>query len=146
MRGAAGRPRPVDSGAHGQAFRPTQKLAGVAPWGLAPRIVKPALSPRPSRLSLFVERVLPIGILLVALIGAPVLIFSPEGLPRLRGLEREQQSVADENKSLEREIDELHGRVDRLRDDPRAVEEIARDDLGMVRQSEVVFQFAKKRK
>jgi cell division protein FtsB len=105
--------------------------------------VKPS---SPSRLSLFVERVLPIGILLVALVGAPVLIFSPQGLPRLRGLEREQQSVADENKALEREIDELHGRVDRFRDDPRAVEEIARDDLGMVRQSEVVFQFAKKKK
>jgi cell division protein FtsB len=93
-----------------------------------------------------VERVLPIGILLLALVGAPVLIFSPEGLPRLRGLERELQSVDDENKNLEREIDELHGRVDRLRDDPRAVEEIARDDMGMVRQSEVVFQFAKKKK
>lgn len=101
---------------------------------------------RPSRLSLFAERVLPIGILLLALVGAPVLIFSPEGLPRLRGLERELQSVDDENKNLQREIDELHGRVDRLRDDPRAVEQIARDDLGMVRQSEVVFQFAKKKK
>ncbi len=104
------------------------------------------MSKSPSRLSLFAERVLPIGILLLALVGAPVLIFSPEGLPRLRGLERELGSVEEENRSLEREIDELRGRVDRLRDDPRAVEQIARDDLGMVRQSEVVFQFAKKKK
>ncbi len=108
--------------------------------------MKPFVLSRSSRLHLLVERVLPIGILLLALVGAPVLIFSPEGLPRLRGLERELQSVDDENKNLEREIDELHGRVDRLRDDPRAVEAIARDDMGMVRQSEVVFQFAKKKK
>jgi cell division protein FtsB len=92
---------------------------------------------------LFAERVLPIGILVVALIGAPIMIFSQEGLPRLRGLERELAGVKEENKSLQREIDELHGHVDRLRDDPRAVEGIARDDLGLVRQSEVVFQFSK---
>jgi len=98
---------------------------------------------RPSRLSLFAERILPIGILAVALVGAPVMIFSQEGLPRLRGLERELASVQEENKNLEREIDELRGHVDRLRDDPQAVEGIARRDLGMVRQSEIVFQFQK---
>lgn len=97
------------------------------------------------KLTPLVERVLPISILVVALVGAPVLIFSPEGLPRLRGLERELASVDEENKRLEREIDELRGRVERLRDDPTAVERIARDDLGLVRQSEVVFQFPPRR-
>ena len=43
------------------------------------------------------------------------------------------------------EIEELRGRVERLRDDPTAVERIARDDLGLVRQSEVVFQFPPRR-
>jgi cell division protein FtsB len=102
-----------------------------------------ASSARPSRLSLFAERILPIGILVIALVGAPLMIFSSEGLPRLRGLQRELSSVEDENRNMQREIDELRGHVDRLRDDPRAVEGIARDDLGMVRQSEVVFQFNK---
>ncbi len=97
------------------------------------------------RLAPLVERVLPIAILVVALVGAPVLIFSPEGLPRLRGLERELAAVDEENKRVEREIEELRGRVERLRDDPAAVERIARDDLGLVRQSEVVFQFPPRR-
>src|SRR5437868_6213891 len=105
--------------------------------------MKPARAGQPSQLSLFVERILPIGILVVALIGAPFMIFSPEGLPRLRGLERELAGVKEENKSLTREIDELRGHADRLRDDPEAVEGIARGELGLVRQSEVVFQFAK---
>jgi cell division protein FtsB len=99
-----------------------------------------------ARLRLFLERILPIGILALALIGAPVLIFSPEGLPRLRGLEKELSSVDEENRQLEREIEQLHGEVGRMRDDPAAVERIARDDLGLVRQSEVVFQFAGKRR
>lgn len=93
----------------------------------------------------FVERVLPIAVMVVALVGAPILIFSPEGLPRLRGLERDLTSVEGENDRLEREIEELRGHVERLRDDPTAVERIARDDLGLVRQSEVVFQFPPRR-
>lgn len=93
------------------------------------------------RLTLVLERVLPIAVLLLALIGAPLMIFSREGLPRLRGLERELDAVEAENRDLQREIEELRGYVGRLRDDPAAVERIARDDLGLVRQSEIVFQF-----
>lgn len=93
------------------------------------------------RLTLAIERVLPVGILVVAVIGVPVMILSPEGLPRLRGLERELAQVEEESAELRREIDALRGRVERLRDDPTAVERIARDNLGLVRQTEVVFQF-----
>lgn len=96
------------------------------------------------RLTLVLERMLPIAVLMLALIGAPVMIFSREGLPRLRGLERELSAVEAENRDLQREIDELRGYVGRLRDDPAAVERIARDDLGLVRQSEIVFQFKKR--
>jgi cell division protein FtsB len=98
-----------------------------------------------ARLTLLVERVLPVAVLVVAVIGAPVLIFSPQGLPRLRGLEKELGDVEDENAQLRREIESLRGRVDRLRDDPGAVERIARDNLGLVRQTEVVFQFQTRR-
>jgi cell division protein FtsB len=96
------------------------------------------------RLTLFVERILPVMVLALALIGAPVMIFAPEGLPRLRGLERELAGVDAENRDLQREIDELSAGVGNLRDDPAAVERIAREDLGLVRQSEVVFQFKKR--
>jgi cell division protein FtsB len=89
----------------------------------------------------WVERGLPIGVLVVALIGAPVMIFSPEGLPRLRGLERELAAVEAENRELAHELEERRGAAARLRDDPAALERIARDDLGLVRQTEIVFQF-----
>ena len=97
------------------------------------------------RLTLFLERVLPVAILVVAVVGAPVMILSPQGLPRLRGLQKELRDVEDENAELRRQIEALRGRVARLRDDPAAVERIARDDLGLVRQTEVVFQFAGRR-
>ena len=91
------------------------------------------------------ERILPVAVLIVAAVGAPVLILSPQGLPRLRGLEKELTDVDDENAQLRREIDSLKGSVGRLRDDPGAVERIARDNLGLVRQTEVVFQFQARR-
>lgn len=97
------------------------------------------------RTTRFVERVLPVAVLVLAAVGAPVMIFAPTGLPRLRGLEREQADVEEENAELRREIEALRGRVARLREDPAAVERIARDDLGFVRQTEVVFQFAARR-
>ncbi|MGK3993707.1 FtsB family cell division protein [Sorangium sp. So ce1024] len=94
-------------------------------------------------LAVFLERTLPIAVLIVAVVGAPIMIFSPQGLPRLRELERELSDVEEENAELGRQIEALRGKVARLRDDPTAVERIARDNLGLVRQSEVVFQFSR---
>jgi cell division protein FtsB len=89
------------------------------------------------------QRALPIAILGIAIVGAPVLIFEPEGLPRMRALEHELTETNAENAELRRHIADLRVQVRDLRDDPAAVERIARDDLGLVRKSEVVFQFGK---
>jgi cell division protein FtsB len=95
------------------------------------------------RRALILERALPITLLGVALVGAPLMIFSREGMPRMDAVESELRTVERENLELEREIEVLRARVARLRDDPAAVEQLARDDLGLVRQSEVVFDFPK---
>jgi cell division protein FtsB len=77
----------------------------------------------------------------LALIAVPVLILEPQGLPRLRGLERELDLVTTQKAELSRDVARLRVEVRELRDDPAAVERIARGELGMVRKSEVVFQF-----
>jgi len=92
-----------------------------------------------------VQRALPIGILALALVGAPVLIFEPQGLPRMRTLEQELTRVDAENAELRRDIGTLRVEVRQLRDDPAAVERIARNQLGLVRKNEIVFQFGKPR-
>ena len=96
---------------------------------------------RSARVSRFLERTLPIAILGIALVGAPALILQPEGLPRRRALDKELTEVEVENAELRREVARLRVQVKALRDDPAAVERIARDQLGLVRKSEVVFQF-----
>ncbi len=96
---------------------------------------------RPSSLANLLERALPIAVLALAVFGVPVLVLAPEGLPRMRALQRELADVNAENDALRASVANLRADVSHLRDDPRAVERIARDQLGLVRKSEVVFQF-----
>lgn len=91
----------------------------------------------------FLQKTLPIAMLSLALVAVPVLILEPEGLPRLHALNKELDQVETENDELRRDIGKLRVEVQELRDDPAAVERIARDELGMVRKSEVVFQFGR---
>lgn len=97
----------------------------------------------PRMLADFLERALPMAILAVAFVSVPVMILRPEGLTRMRALQVELGGVQKENTASKREIGELRVEVKRLREDPRAVERIARDQLGLVRKSEVVFHFGK---
>jgi cell division protein FtsB len=90
-----------------------------------------------------VQRALPIAILALAVIGAPILIFEPEGLPRMRKMTQEFTDVNAENAELRRSVTRLRSEVDQLRSDPAAVERIARSELGLVHKNEIVFQFAK---
>jgi cell division protein FtsB len=96
-------------------------------------------------LSSQLERFLPGAILAIAAIGAPVMILQPEGLPRLRALEKELAQVQHENEEARRQIGFLRREVQHMKDDPTAVERIARDELGLVRANEVVFQFPPQR-
>jgi cell division protein FtsB len=89
------------------------------------------------------RRTMPIAMLSLALIAVPLLILEPEGLPRLRGLQKEFDDVTAANEELRRDVERLRVQVRELRDDPAAVERIARGELGMVRKNEVVFQFAR---
>jgi cell division protein FtsB len=89
------------------------------------------------------ERTLPVAMLALALVAVPILVLEPEGLPRLHAMQRELDGVNAENDDMKREVSRLRVEVQHLRDDPAAVERIARDELGMVRKSEVVFQFGR---
>ncbi len=86
----------------------------------------------------------PLAVLTVAVVAVPMLIFQADGLPRLRAVRGELAVAKEENERLTRDVARLRGEVKGLREDPRAVERIARERLGMVRSSEVVFQFGSK--
>jgi len=70
-----------------------------------------------------------------------MLMLSATGLPRLQGLREEKVRADDEVSRLSQQIWELRAEVAKIKDDPAAVERAARDELGLVRKTEVVFQF-----
>jgi cell division protein FtsB len=90
-----------------------------------------------------VERVLPLAILGVAVVSVPVMTFSPAGLRRLETLREEARATDQEISRLSQQIRELRAEVERVRSDPAAVERVAREELGLVRKTEVIFQFRK---
>jgi len=84
---------------------------------------------------------MPLGVLAVAAISVPMMMLSSTGLPRLQGLREEKVRADEEVSRLSQQIWELRAEVARIKDDPAAVERAARDELGLVRRTEVVFQF-----
>ena len=79
--------------------------------------------------------------MVMAIMTVPTLVLDEQGLPRYRLLSSELQDLRDSNEDLVHEIARLKTEVDLLRSDTNYVERIARDELGMVRPEEFVFQF-----
>lgn len=84
---------------------------------------------------------LPFGVLVLAIVAVPLHLLDDNGLPRYQVLEKELAQIRAENDRVERAVIDLSRAVEALRTDPLAIERIARDDMGMVREGELVFQF-----
>jgi len=93
------------------------------------------------RLTRALAWLLPFGLLVMAIVAVPLRILDDQGLPRYRALRQEAREVRSGNDRLSREVTDLQREVDALRTEPQAIERIARDELGMVREGELIFQF-----
>lgn len=87
------------------------------------------------------ERLFPLAILALAVVAAPWMMLSASGLQKLSSLQEEKRRADEEVSRLTQEIGQLRAEVRRIREDPASVERVARDELGLVRKTEVVFQF-----
>ena len=81
------------------------------------------------------------GLLVFTMVAVPLLIFDEKSFPRYQSLKAQLERTEASTQQLEREVETLKRQVRRLREDPLAVERIARDEQGMVRPSELIFQF-----
>jgi cell division protein FtsB len=95
----------------------------------------------PAGVSLLLERLVPLGMLVVAAISVPVMLLSPSGLARLEALRDQRENLSVEVARLEREIGRLRFEAENIKTSPSSVERVARDELGLVRRTELVMQF-----
>ena len=77
-----------------------------------------------------------LGIVLTGL-----LIFGGAGAVRVWQMKQEVEALEREIQALRVEADRLSRTVDRLREDPALIEQIAREELGMVKGGERVLKF-----
>jgi len=82
-----------------------------------------------------------LALLLSVIVAVPLRMLDDHGLPRYRALRTELDSVRRSNRQMVREVVALQKTVEKLKRDPLAVEDIARDELGMIRDGEILFQF-----
>lgn len=69
--------------------------------------------------------------------------FSEKGMLRVRELEKEYDARLLEESGKREEIRELQEKIQALKDDPKAIEGVAREELGMVKPGEDVYLFAR---
>lgn len=68
------------------------------------------------------------------------IIFSEHGLMDLNALKKERDQLADKNVQLDRQNLSLSIEIDRLKHDPKYIENIARQELGMVAEDELILK------
>jgi cell division protein FtsB/cell division protein DivIC len=84
-------------------------------------------------------------ILLLILISLLILglftFFGEKGIFHLFRLQKELARMNEINLKLDEENQNLREEVKRLKSDKRYIEEIARKELGMVKEGEIIYQF-----
>lgn len=77
----------------------------------------------------------------LGLVVTGLLVFGGAGLVRVWQMRQELRALEREIQDLRVEADRLNRTVDRLREDPALIEQIAREELGMVKGGEKVLKF-----
>ncbi len=67
--------------------------------------------------------------------------FGDKGILHLLRLQKELARIKEANMKIEEENRKLREEVRRLRFEKRYIEEIARKELGMVKEGEIIYQF-----
>jgi cell division protein FtsB len=84
------------------------------------------------------------ALLLAATFGyGPYYLYAQSGFARYLQLRKDVVATQARNARLRIEVDRLSREAEALRADPRAVERVARADLGWVRPGEVIFELGK---
>jgi cell division protein FtsB len=80
-----------------------------------------------------------VGLVVLGILGFT--IFGEHGVLKLVQYRQQRQAFAAEAAKLRADNDKLRQEIESLKNDPRYIERIARESLGMVRPGEFVIQF-----
>jgi cell division protein FtsB len=111
---------------------------------------EPALRPASSRLAarrrLWIFRAVAAASLALVFGYLPYLIYTHSGFAHYLRLRGDLRSIQAQNARLRSENERLQREIEALSSDPRALERVARAELGWVRAGEVIFDLPPARK
>ena len=87
------------------------------------------------------KQMIPLSVTVLILVSLLFFIlFSEHGLTDLNILQKEKTQLIIENQALDQQNRALSSEIDRLKHDPEYIESIARQELGMVGEDEVILK------
>ena len=86
-------------------------------------------------------RLLLAGVLAISIGYLPYRVYGPDGVARALRLERDLTQLEGDNRRLQQENHGMRQQIHSLKRDRAYVERVARDELGLVRPGDIIFQF-----
>jgi cell division protein FtsB len=89
----------------------------------------------------FIWFTLPLALLLGTAVYVPMKLNDSDGYARVDRLREELESLKSQNRRLARENDAVRQNIRAIQSDADYIENIARNEMGMIGPDEVVYQF-----
>ncbi len=96
---------------------------------------------RSTKIIRWTGRLILAAVLAVGLGYLPYKAYGPGGLPRIIRLRDELTDLTQKNGALRNHNRRLRQQIESLKNDHRAIERVARDELGLVRSRDIIFLF-----
>ena len=90
------------------------------------------------------QKIAPLAILTLAFITLGFLFWGESTYERVTTLKTNLHQQREKNLDLTQKVDKLKSEIYGIKNDPRALEKAARNELGMARPGEVIYLFDKK--
>ena len=87
------------------------------------------------------QRAINCGLVLVLVLMLSFLAFGEWGLLHYWRLSEERRSLEERSQALQRDNELLREKIYRLRKDDRYLEKVAREELGLARDGEIIYLF-----
>ena len=84
-----------------------------------------------------------LGAAALVLVAGALAVYGGQQVLRVREMQREITAMEHDIRTLRARTETLTRTVERLRNDPAFIEQLAREDLGWVREGETVLKFPK---
>lgn len=92
-------------------------------------------------LSRFIWIMLPVVLVIATIIYVPMKLNDKQGYARVQQIKTEIKSLEIKNRKIKRENISLRSQIRAIHSDPNYIENIARNEMGMIAPDEVVYQF-----